>query len=110
MSLQIELRRSTIMSNFTQKEEKEENNCEIILSFNDFIYNFKPELQIKKFKRIDTDELLGCFHSVYSISDNIHAKLNGGIINFVYELPNYRRKTIIYGDTIDLNSKLFVSY
>jgi hypothetical protein len=81
-----------------------------LFSFNDFITNITPELHNIKFKRTDTNELLGCFLSVYSPTHNIHAKLNGGIINFVYELPNYRRQTIIYGDTIDLNSKIFISY
>ena len=42
-----------------------------------------------------------------SSSSDIHAKLNGGIINFIYELENYSRQTTIYGDTIDLNEKIF---
>lgn len=81
-----------------------------LFSFNDFITNITSELHNIKFKRTDTNEVLGCFHSVYPSTHSIEAKLNGGIINFVYELPNYRRQTIIYGDTIDLNSKIFISY
>jgi len=90
--------------------EKEDRKEKILYSFSDFIYNFTQELHTIKFKRTDTNELLGCFLSVYQVTHNIEAKLNGGIINFVYELPNYSRKTIIYGDTIDLNAKIFEPY
>jgi hypothetical protein len=79
-------------------------------SFNDFEKNFTPELKEKSFKRVDTKEVLGNFHSIYKSSCNIHAKLNGGIIHFIYKLKNYSRETTIYGDTIDLDEKLFEEY
>jgi hypothetical protein len=50
------------------------------------------------------------FYSAYTSSSNIHAKLNGGIIHFIYKLENYNRQTTIYGDTIDLNDKIFEEY
>lgn len=102
MSYQIEL-----SANFIDSINLNENKK---YSFNDFLENFAVKLKEKKFRRVDTGELLGCFKSIYSSSSNIHAKLNGGIINFIYELKNYSRETTIYGDTIDLDKKIFQEY
>ena len=104
MTYQFEL-----SANFIDSIILNENKLDISnkYSFNDFFKNFTLKLNGKKFRRIDTGELLGCFKSVSSSSSDIHAKLNGGIINFIYELENYSRQTTIYGDTIDLNEKIF---
>jgi len=107
MSCQIEL-----SANFINNINLNENKLVSIkkYSFNDFIEKFTLELKELKFKRCDTQEILGYFHSAYTTSSNIHAKLNGGIIKFIYKLKNYSRKTIIYGDTIDVHEKIFEEY
>ena len=107
MTCQIEIS-ANFISSIHMNENKLEKNKKY--SFNDFIENSTQDLKEKKFKRIDTSEVLGNFHSVYTSQCNIHAKLNGGIINFIYTLENYSRKSIIYGDTIDLTEKIFEEY
>ena len=102
MSYQIEL-----SANFIDSINCNENKK---YSFNNFLEIFAVKLKEKKFRRLDTGELLGCFKSVYPSSSNINAKLNGGIINFIYELKNYSKQITIYGDTIDLNEKIFEEY
>ena len=107
MTCQIKMSVNFISSIHMNKNKLEKNKK---YSFNDFLENSTPDLKEKKIKRIDTSEVLGNFHSAYTSHCNIHAKLNGGIINFVYTLENYSRKSIIYGDTIDLNDKIFEEY
>ena len=74
-----------MITQFIEKEERQK-----LFSFNDFVTIITSELHNIRFKRTDTNELLGCFLSVYPATHNIHAKLNGGIINFVYEFLSYR--------------------
>ena len=107
MTCQIDLSANFINSIILDKNELDTNKK---YSFNDFVENFTLELKEKNFRLINTREVLGRFHSAYNSSCNIHAKLNGGIINFIYKLENYSRQTSIYGDTIDRNDKIFEEY
>jgi hypothetical protein len=79
-------------------------NCEIF-SFNEIVEAPWEHLKDKKFKRIDTDEIMGTVYAKYDNKFKLSSMLNDGIIEFIDVDKN--KIKIIFGIDFNKDNKLF---